>query len=97
MSKAYFSDLKQSILQVRVIDIASGSKSAIGSGFVVDSNGLVATNYHVVEQKVSKPDKFRVQYLTSMNQKVNCIWLMWMLSMIWLCSRQRTFSCLLLK
>ena len=41
-----FFDLKQSILQIRVIDIASGSKSAIGSGFVVDSNGLVSTNYH---------------------------------------------------
>lgn len=63
-----FSEFQQSILQVRVIDIASGSKSAIGSGFVVDSRGLVATNYHVVEKKVSKPGKFRVQYLTSMNQ-----------------------------
>ena len=64
-----FFDLKQSILQIRVIDIASGSKSAIGSGFVVDSNGLVSTNYHVVEQKVSKPDKYRVEYLTNTNQK----------------------------
>ena len=43
-----FSEFQQSILQVRVIDIASGSKSAIGSGFVVDSR--VAINYHVVEK-----------------------------------------------
>lgn len=63
-----FSEFKQSILQIRVIDIASGSKSAIGSGFIVDSKGLVATNYHVVEQKVSKSDKYRVEYLTNTNQ-----------------------------
>ena len=63
-----FSGVKQSILQIRVIDLASGSKSAIGSGFVINGNGLLATNYHVVEQKVSKPDKYRVEYMTNTNQ-----------------------------
>lgn len=67
-AEALFSEVKQSILQIRVVDIASGSKSAIGSGFFVDSNGLIATNYHVVEQEVSKPDKYRVEFLTHTNQ-----------------------------
>ena len=63
-----FADFKQSILQIRVIDITSGSKSAIGSGFVIDNAGLIATNYHVVEQEVSQPDKYRVEFLTDANQ-----------------------------
>jgi len=67
-ARELFGDSKQSILQIRVVDIASGSKSAIGSGFVVDNSGLIVTNYHVIERESSQPDQYRVEYLTSAKQ-----------------------------
>ncbi len=36
------------IYQVQTIDLTSGKKSSIGSGFQFTADGLVATNYHVV-------------------------------------------------
>lgn len=58
-----FADSKDGILQIRVIDITSGSKTAIGSGFLVNDEGLIATNYHVIQLAASKPEQYRIQYL----------------------------------
>lgn len=63
-----FAGKKSAIVQIRIIDLASGSKSAIGSGFVVDDSGLIATNYHVIELAASKPEKYRIEYLTEDNR-----------------------------
>ena len=51
------------VVQVRVIDRASGDKSGIGSGFQVDSAGLLATNFHVVAEFAHQPQRFRLEYL----------------------------------
>jgi hypothetical protein len=63
-----FADYRSAILQIRIIDLSSGSKSAIGSGFPIDSNGLIATNYHVIEMAASEPQQYRIEYLTDSNQ-----------------------------
>jgi S1-C subfamily serine protease len=64
-ARTLFADNKAGILQVRIIDITSGSKSAIGSGFVVSDTGLIATNYHVVQMAASKPEQYRIEYLSA--------------------------------
>lgn len=64
-ARALFADNKAGILQIRIIDITSGSKSAIGSGFVVDDTGLMATNYHVIQMAASKPKQYRIEYLSA--------------------------------
>ena len=64
-AQALFADNKSGILQIRIIDITSGSKSAIGSGFVVKDTGLIATNFHVVQMAASKPEQYRIEYLTA--------------------------------
>ena len=64
-ARALFADNKAGILQIRIIDITSGSKSAIGSGFVITDTGLIATNYHVVEMAASKPEQYRIEYLSA--------------------------------
>ena len=64
-ARALFADNKAGILQIRIIDITSGSKSAIGSGFVVNETGLIATNYHVVQMAASKPEQYRIEYLSA--------------------------------
>src|SRR3954451_9293098 len=37
-----------SVVQIRILD-DKGSTVASGSGYVVNSNGLIATNHHVIE------------------------------------------------
>ena len=63
-----FADYRSAILQIRIIDLSSGSKSAIGSGFPIDSSGLIATNYHVIELAASEPQQYRIEYLTDNNR-----------------------------
>lgn len=51
------------VFQIRVVDLATGKKSALGSGFRIGGEGQVATNFHVVEEAVHYPDRFRVEAL----------------------------------
>ena len=59
-----FSSHKQSILQIRVIELATGNKAAIGSGFLIDKLGHIATNFHVVSNYVHQPKRYKLEYAT---------------------------------
>jgi len=58
-----FQRFQTSLYQIRLIEIASGNKSSIGSGFQISEDGLIATNYHVVSDFVLNPAKFRIEYV----------------------------------
>ena len=58
-----FEQHRTALYQIKIIELESGNKSSIGSGFQIDSSGNVVTNYHVVSQYVYNPDKFRIEYL----------------------------------
>jgi hypothetical protein len=58
-----FGQHRTALYQIKIIELESGNKSSIGSGFQIDSSGNVVTNYHVVSEYVYNPDKFRIEYL----------------------------------
>src|SRR6185503_19402002 len=54
---------QNAVYQIRVIDLASGKKSVIGSGFQFTADGAIATNFHVVSDAVHSPKRFKVEFL----------------------------------
>ena len=58
-----FKQYQDSLLQIRIIDKLTNSKSTIGSGFFIDQNGTIATNYHVISKHVFKPEQYRIEYV----------------------------------
>ncbi|WP_237067040.1 S1C family serine protease [Microbulbifer guangxiensis] len=67
MAQSYeqlYSDYRGALYQIRLIEKSSNSKAGLGSGFQISADGLVATNYHVVADAVSEPEKYRLEYLS---------------------------------
>lgn len=64
-----FARYEPALLQVRVLEKASGAKSSIGTGFVLEQPNLLVTNYHVVSEAVLFPDKYQLEYLAVDQQK----------------------------
>ncbi len=62
-AKLLFERMKSSVVQVKVIDLGSGSKSSIGSAFYVGTEGTLATNYHVISDYINDPEKYRIEVL----------------------------------
>jgi len=57
------------LYQIKVIELGSNKKSSIGSGFLISSNGVVATNYHVISSYIKNPDKYRIEYIAQNNKR----------------------------
>ncbi|MCP5419624.1 MAG: trypsin-like peptidase domain-containing protein [Gammaproteobacteria bacterium] len=58
-----FANYENNVVQIRILDQESGSKSSIGSGFLAGSQGQVITNFHVVAELVHHPDQYRAEFL----------------------------------
>ena len=63
-AQSIYADARAKVFQVLIIDKQSQEKAAIGSGFLIDARGLVATNFHVVSEAVHHPDKYRIEIKT---------------------------------
>lgn len=54
---------QRAVYQIRIIDLSSGKKAVIGSGFQFTSEGHIATNFHVVSEAVHSPKRFKIESL----------------------------------
>ena len=67
MAESVFGQYKDRLLQIRIIDKVTNSKSTIGSGFFIDTAGTIATNYHVIARHVFRPKQYRIEFVTHDN------------------------------
>ena len=56
-----FKRYQNRIVQIRILEASSGSRTSLGSGFVATPTGLIVTNYHVMSELVHKPEQFRAE------------------------------------
>jgi serine protease Do len=47
------------VARIQVTDLSSGAKMVVGSGFFIDNQGHLLTNYHVVADLVQEPERYR--------------------------------------
>lgn len=66
-SEALFAAHRISVFQIRLVDSGSNEKKAIGSGFRVGPDGIVATNYHVISDSVYEKDHYRIEAVDDKN------------------------------
>lgn len=54
---------EESIFKVEVVETLSGSPYVVGTAFVVDVDGRLVTNYHVVNDVVFSPDDYSIRLM----------------------------------
>ena len=62
-AQSLFNQYRNALFQIQIIELGSGNKSAIGSGFLIENGNRIITNYHVISDYVYYPDKYRIEYL----------------------------------
>jgi serine protease Do len=60
-SARIYDRVKGSVVTVEVHSGNREAKSALGSGYVVSADGVVVTNYHVVESFLAEPERYEVR------------------------------------
>jgi serine protease Do len=56
-----FGKYSDRVVKIHVVEKESGAKAVIGSGFFVDPDGHIITNYHVISKLVLHPDRYRAE------------------------------------
>ena len=57
-----FSTYRDAVVKIEVTEIGASAKSSLGSAFLVDSSGVLMTNFHVISRLVHDPDRFEAAW-----------------------------------
>jgi S1-C subfamily serine protease len=60
-----FGKYSDRVVKIHVVEKESGAKAVLGSGFFVDPDGRIVTNYHVISKLVLHPDRYRAELVES--------------------------------
>ncbi|MCK5052191.1 MAG: trypsin-like peptidase domain-containing protein [Candidatus Cloacimonetes bacterium] len=63
-SKLLFENYSSMVGQIEVIEKVSGKRCSIGSGFYINANGYIISNYHVISDVIHHPNKFHLEFIT---------------------------------
>lgn len=60
-AQVLFETHRDSIYQIRIIELSTDNKTTIGSGFLATQSEYMVTNYHVVSQIIQEPSRYRIE------------------------------------
>jgi serine protease Do len=60
-----FGKYSDRVLKIQVVEKSSGAKAVIGSGFFVNPDGRIITNYHVISKLVLHSERYRAELVES--------------------------------
>jgi serine protease Do len=64
-ASSIISRVQPSLIQIRGLFGSNTAKAFHGTGFAIAPDGIFATNYHVVAEHISHPEKYRLEYKTA--------------------------------
>lgn len=67
-AESLFSNYSPALVQIKCINIESGQKSSIGTGFFISGEGHIVTNYHVISNFIQSPEQYRLELLDNKEQ-----------------------------
>ncbi len=66
-----FTTFSPALVQIKSINLESGQKSSIGTGFFITKDGKLVTNYHVISSYVQSPQKYKLEYVDDQQRTNN--------------------------
>lgn len=69
LSEKLFAEHRSGVFQIRLIEVSTNQRAALGSGFCVGAAGLMATNYHVISESVYEKSRYRIVAIDDNNSE----------------------------
>jgi serine protease Do len=63
VTSGVFQRYAEQIVKIEVVETGSAARVSLGTGFFVDDDGTVVTNYHVISEYVHDPERHRIELM----------------------------------
>lgn len=57
-----FKQFQHGVIQIEIVNVHTGKRSGIGSGFFISPDGFAVTNYHVIADVILEPDTYKGEF-----------------------------------